>query len=132
MIGIAFQSQNKMHRVKKAADKASYRNFGHAGAGIRKIASSSIKSSPDASAAGSPPNTRKRNFIRRAIRFAVFEDGTGAVIGTMASMIGDAGGAHEQGGEYRGEEYPKREFMGPALDQGAPRLADNWRGTIGE
>lgn len=130
MITATVKTENRMHRVKQAAEKDAFRNFGHAAASIRKEAASSIESSPEPSPAGSPPHTRRRNFLRRAIRYAY--DKEGAVIGTMASVIGTAGEAHEKGIRYKGTEFPERPFMFPALEKSIPRFAGNWRGSIGE
>jgi hypothetical protein len=129
MFGLKFKLLNLTERVKAAADKAAFRSFSHAAASIRKDAVASIEVSPEPSPPGDPPHTRRR-LLPRAMRFAV--DKQGAVIGPMASMAGQVGGTHEFGGQYKGEQYPERPFMFPALERGVPRFAGQWRGSIGE
>lgn len=130
MIKATARTENRFHRVKKAADKGAFRNFFHAASSIRKDAASSIIGSPEPSEEGEPPHTRRRNFLRRAIRFDA--DKEGAVIGTMASVIGTAGEAHEKGIVYKGVDFPERAFMFPALERQIPRFAGEWKGSIGE
>jgi len=130
MITLRVQTENKLHRVQKAAERAAFRNFGHAAASLRKDAAASIESSPDPSQPGEPPHTRRRNYLRRAIRYAA--DKEGAVIGTIASILGTAGEPHEKGISYKGQDYPERPFMFPALERQVPRFAGEWRGIIGD
>lgn len=129
MFGLKIRTLDRTKRVKDAADKAAFRNFGHAAASIRKDAAASIEVSPEPSPRGTPPHTRRR-LLPRAMRYAV--DKLGAVIGPMASVAGQVGSAHEFGGRYKGQDYPEREFMFPALERGVPRFAGQWRGSIGE
>ena len=129
MFGIKFRTVDRTKRVKGAADKAVFRNFGHAAASIRKDAVASIEVSPDPSTPGSPPHTRRR-LLPRALRFDV--DKQGAVIGPMASVAGEVGHTHEFGGPYKGEDYPERSYMLPALERALPRFAGQWHGSIGE
>lgn len=130
MIEVKVKTENRFDRVQKASDKAAFRNFGHAAAAIRKDAAASIVSDAEPSEPGEPPHTRKRNFLRRAIRFDANKEG--AVIGTMASVIGTAGEAHEKGIVYKGTDFPERPFMFPAMERNIPRFAGEWRGSIGE
>jgi hypothetical protein len=129
MFGIKFRTVDRTKRVKDAADKAAFRNFGHAAASIRKDAVASIEVSPDPSPPGSPPHTRRR-LLPRALRFDV--DNKGAVIGPRASVAGQVGHTHEFGGSYKGEDYPERPYMLPALERALPRFAGQWQGSIGE
>lgn len=115
--------------VLNATDEAAFRNFGHAAARIRKDAAASIQTSDDPSQPGKPPHTQ-RGQLRRALRFAA--DKQGAVIGPRASFVGTSGEAHELGGSYRGEQYPERPYMQPALEQNLDRFAQDWAGSIGE
>lgn len=129
MFGLKIKTEDRTKRVKDAADKAAFRNFGHAAASIRKDVVASIETSPEPSPPGEPPHTRRR-LLPRAMRFAV--DKQGAVIGPMASVAGQVGSAHEFGGQFRGDQYPERPFMLPALERAVPRFAGQWRGLIGE
>lgn len=130
MIALTAQIQNRLERIQQAADKASFRNFGHAAATIRKDAAGSIEQSPGSSEPGTPPHTHKRKFLSRAIRFAYDKDG--AVIGPRFSVVGEAGEAHEFGGEFQGDIFEERAFMGPSLERNEDRFAAEWEGSIGE
>jgi len=129
MFCMKVKTEDRTKRVKVAADKAAFRSFSHAAASIRKDAVASIEVSPDPSSPGDPPHTRRR-LLPRAVRFAV--DKQGAVIGPTASIAGQVGGTHEFGGQYKGEQYPERRFMFPALERALPRFAGQWKGSIGE
>lgn len=131
MIGLDISLRPTFENVEKAASKANFANISHAARSINKDAKASIKSSEEPSAPGSPPNTRGRIWLRRAIRYAVDKENNVAVIGPLESMVGESAVAHELGGMYRGEDFDKRPFMGPALERATPRLAETWRGTIG-
>jgi len=129
MFALKFSFTDNTPELKKKADDAAYRNFGHAAASIAKGAKESIKTATGPSAPGQPPHTHKGAFLRRAIRYAA--DKTGAVIGPMASVVADVGTALEFGGHYKRQDYPPRPFMFPALERGAPRFASDWEGSIG-
>ena len=45
-------------------------------------------------------------------------------------IAGPVGMAHEFGGEFRGDEYPPRPFMGPALEKVKPGLPRFWSGSV--
>ena len=116
-------------KVVKSARAGSIKSLGHAGAAIRLQARHSIKKSPKKSAAGTPPNTRKGR-IRNAIKYAVTKSPPSVVIGPDVDVAGTAGKAHEFGGHYKKERYPKRRFMGPALEKVKPRLPALWGGSV--
>lgn len=130
MISIQVKTENNFKAVEKAADKAAFRNFGHAAASISKDVKQSIDRATGPSVPGQPPHTHKGTFLRRAIRYEA--DMEGAIIGPMASVVGEAGAVHEFGEVYYGQDYPPRPFMGPALERAAPRFGDSWQGSIGE
>ena len=46
MFGTKIRTQDRTKKVKDAADKAAFRNFGHAAAAIRKDAVASIEVAP--------------------------------------------------------------------------------------
>lgn len=116
-------------RVREAAEKAARRMFAKAAFRIFRDAQSSIERSATPSAPGTPPHTR-RGQLKRAIRYDATKDG--AVIGPLASMVGEAGAAHEFGGGFRGQDYPERPYMGPALDRELDKFAGEFRGAISE
>ena len=129
MIAAKVEFIDQTNRVIEAANRAAFKNFGHAAARIRKDAIESIIVSPVASMLGTPPHTRRKQ-LRNAITFDSNE--FGAVIGPRYSVAGESGSAHEFGGEYKGAHYPERAFMGPALENNLDRFASEWRGSIGE
>lgn len=116
-------------RVREAAEKAARRAFAKAAYRIFRDAQSSIERSTNPSPPGEPPHTR-RGQLKRAIRYDATKDG--AVIGPVASMVGTAGEAHEFGGGYRGQDYPERPFMGPALERELDNFAGEFTGSIGQ
>lgn len=129
MFGLKVKVEDKTKDVEKAAEKAAYRNFSHAGASIRKDAAASIEKADGPSKPGDPPHTHRRNFLRRAWRYAADKDGV--VIGPRASIVGQSAAAHEYGGEYKGQVYPKRPTAAPALERAIPRIGGQWAGSIG-
>ena len=143
MIGLQFKIESDTtKKVEKAADKATFKNLGHAASSIRKSAIESIKPAEGPSAPGTPPHTHtagvtkkgkpKKGHLPRAIVYDVDKAAQEAVIGPRASVVGESGAAHELGGEFHGDDYPERPFMFPALETNAPRLADEYAGSIGE
>lgn len=142
MIGMAIQIVNNLHRIAPAAERAAFKNVGHAAASLRKDAIASIEEGDGASPPGTPPHTHTQKTTRagktrlghlpRAITFAHDRKAMSAVIGPRESVVGTAGQAHEHGGEYKGEHYPPRPFMVPAMDRNLDRFADDWRGSVGE
>ena len=105
--------------------------LGRAGAYVRKTAVNSVRKSKRASAAGTPPNTR-RGLLKRAVLFGVEPDAGRVVVGPARSLIGISMTAHEFGGRYRGREYPRRPLMWPALEHAAPRLPKLWEDSLKE
>jgi phage gpG-like protein len=114
-------------RVRDAADKAARRAFAKAAYRIFRDAQASIERSKEPSAPGTPPHTR-RGQLKRAIRYDADKDG--AVIGPLASMVGEAGAAHEFGGESRGGTFPERAYMAPALERELDQFAGEFSGSI--
>lgn len=116
--------------IEIAEERARLENFRHAAGAIRKDAIASIIPDPlgRPSPAGTPVATR-RGQAKRAILYAA--DKYGAVIGPSNRFVGTSMSAHEFGGEYKGEQYPRRPTMGPALERQTDRFAGSWRGSIG-
>src|SRR5690349_2082890 len=132
MIGFTVKIEDQTKRVSGAAERATFRNLGHAAARISKDAKASLVTAEGPSPAGSPPHTHQGAFLRRAIRYDHNRKDQSAVIGPLASIVGEAGAAHEFGETFRGEDYPERSFMGPALEANEDRFAQEWQGSIGE
>jgi hypothetical protein len=138
VIGAFAKMTLNLGAVQTAADKAKFRNFGHAAARIRKDAAGSILPSDSPSSPGRPPHTRLKiskkgkritGALERAIVFDVTKES--AVIGPRATIVGQSGSAHELGGEYKGQIFPERSFMVPALDKNTDRFQADWEGSIG-
>lgn len=119
-------------RVQRAADRAT-REYLFRGAGlIRKIARGSIRrrKNPDRSSPrGRPPHTHTGQ-LKRALAFMADPANNRAIIGPRRSIVGRSGRAHEFGGRFRGDRYPRRPFMGPALDSARDDLARIWRDAV--
>jgi hypothetical protein len=94
------------------------------GSGKRKKRKGRRQPSP----AGTPPFT-DRGLLPRSIGYAV--EGDSAVIGTQYSMIGLGGKPHEDGGEFKGDDFPERAFMWPALQRKASIFGNSFQGSIG-
>lgn len=124
-VAIRVQPKKVLDRVRQA----NFKNLAHAGASIRLVARRSIRKRKKASPEGSPPNTRKGQ-LRRAIAYRVEKQRGAVVIGPDASIVGTAGKAHEFGGRYRRETFPKRPFMGPALAKVKSRLPRMWANSV--
>jgi hypothetical protein len=142
MIGLQVQLVDRMQQVADAAKKAEFKNLRHAAAAIRKTEIASIQDAPGPSTPGTPPHTHtggvsksgksRRGHLPRSIAFAQDKAAGLAVVGPRASVVGEAGAAHEFGGEFIGDDYPERPFAQPALEQNVDRFAQDWQGSIGE
>ncbi len=121
--------KDETRRVLKKAREASFKSLGHAGAAIRMAARRSIKRGGGKSQEGTPPHTRKGR-LKNAIMYAVERERQSVVIGPDVEMAGAAGKAHEFGGRYRKENYPKRPFMGPALEKLRSRIPSMWAKSV--
>lgn len=128
-IGIQVRTRADISNVLRAARRANIENLGHAGAAIRLTAKRSIRRSDKPADPGKPPKTR-RGQLRSAIRYAVEKNKQRVVIGPDHRFVGQSARAHEFGGRYRKQRYPKRRFMGPALDKTRDRLPRQWAASI--
>ena len=141
MLGLAVTIVDEMQRVADAAKAAEFRNLSHAAAAIRKTEIESIKPASGPSRPGEPPHTHtagltksgknRKGVLPKSIAYDVDKTAGIAVIGPRASIVGEAGGAMEHGGEFRGDEYPARPFAAPALEQNLDRFAQEWAGSVG-
>lgn len=131
MYGIKVRTENQMNRVKRSAEKAAAGNIFSAAGLVRKSAIDSIQRSTESSDPGQPPHTRRRQ-LPRAIVFHADKATPSAIVGPRKSFVGESGVAHEFGGQYRGQTFPQRPFMYPALERTAPAFAGTFRGSIGK
>ena len=127
---ISFKMEAKIQfrrdRILKAIQRANEGWLNSVGYLISSTAKGLIKRSTREASPGEPPHTR-RGLLRRAIRYRVASDRKSVVIGPTFSRVGTAGAAHEHGGRYKGETYPRRPFMGPALDEVLPRIGPKYK-----
>ena len=129
MFGVTVKTRSQPGKAVKKAKQGSIKSLGHAGAAIRLTPVRSIKKSKGPASPGQPPHTHTRR-LPRAIKYAVEKNRQTVVIGPAVESFGKAGRAHEHGGRYRRERYPKRPFMGPALEKTKSRLPKFWAGSV--
>jgi phage gpG-like protein len=125
MIAVKVTTKKSIDKVKRKAEQGNFKSLGHAAATIRLIARRSIRRRQTAAMPGSPPHTRQGQ-LKRSIMYAIDKQRGVALIGPSFDFVGTAGKAHEFGGRYRRERYPKRPFMGPALEKVKDRLPSLW------
>ena len=118
--------QLKLERIRRAAEKARAGYLRSAGYLVSMLAKKRIVRSTTKAPPGQPPTTR-RGLLRRAIRYAVAADRQSVVIGPAHSLVGTAGEPHEHGGRYKGDRYPRRPFMGPALEEASPLIGPMYK-----
>ena len=111
------------------AAKASVDVLRRMGAYIRRVAQSKVRQSQNPSQPGEPPHTR-RGALKRGILFGVDRRTNSVVVGPSIRFVGTSMQAHEFGGGYKRERYPKRPLMGPSLRESAPHLAKMWEDAV--
>ena len=111
------------------AAKASVDVLRRMGAYIRRAAQSKVRQSRNPSQPGEPPHTR-RGALKRGILFGVDRRMNSVVVGPSVRFVGTSMQAHEFGGGYKRERYPKRPLMGPSLRESAPHLAKMWENAV--
>ena len=109
--------------------KASVDVLRRMGAYIRRVAQSKVRQSRNPSQPGEPPHTR-RGALKRGILFGVDRRTNSVVVGPSVRFVGTSMQAHEFGGGYKRERYPKRPLMGPSLRESAPHLAKMWENAV--
>ncbi len=129
MIAMQARTRDNTKQVLTKAKKGSIKSLGHAGATIRLTAKRSIRRRKKPSPEGRPPSTRKAQ-LRGAILYAVEKQNDLVAIGPERAKVGTSAAAHEHGGRYKRQRYPKRPFMGPALETTKERLPRKWAGSV--
>ena len=109
--------------------KASLAVLRRMGAYVRRAAQHKVRSSEKPSPPGTPPHS-KTGVLKRGILFGVEKRRQSVVIGPSERFVGESMSAHEFGGRYRKERYPKRPLMGPTLKESAPRLSRLWEDAV--
>jgi hypothetical protein len=116
-------------QIRKEMDPGFFKSLGQAGAYIRAVARRMIRKSPQPAPAGHAPHTR-RGQLKNAILFAVEKPRMRVLIGPTFRGVGRSMMAHEFGGRYRGENFPRRPLMEPALERSRSRLPRFWSASI--
>ena len=129
MVGMQVRTRSDVPKVRRKVRRANITNLGHAGGTIRKVARHSIRRSPNPSAPGKPPHTRKGQ-LRSSILYAVEKNKQSVVIGPGVALAGRSATAHDFGGRYKRQRYPRRRFIGPALEQTRAKLPRHWAGSV--
>ena len=122
---IEFDEEGLVARVAKAAVDILRRM----GAYVRTVARRKVRTSERPSPAGTPPHSRT-GALRRGILFGVEKRRQSVVVGPSERFVGTSMTAHEFGGAYKRERYPKRPLMGPSLKESVPRLARMWQDAV--
>ena len=122
---IEFDEDGLVARVAKAAVDILRRM----GAYVRTVARRKVRTSERPSPAGPPPHSRT-GALRRGILFGVEKRRQSVVVGPSERFVGTSMTAHEFGGAYKRERYPKRPLMGPSLKESVPRLARMWQDAV--
>ena len=109
--------------------RASRESLKRAGAYVRRVAQRKVVTSPKPSQPGQPPHSR-HGLLKRGLLFGLERDGKSVLVGPGFRFVGESMSAHEFGGKYRRERYPKRPLMGPSLKESVPHLARMWDGAV--
>ena len=117
------------HKVIAAVERGNLVALRRAGAYIRKAARNRVSQSEHSSIPGSPPNTR-RGLLKNSLLFGVEKGSTTVVIGPAKTFIGTSMRAHEFGGRYKKQRYPKRPLMGPTLENSVSKLPKMWENIV--
>ena len=122
---IEFDRDGLVARVAKASVDVLRRM----GAYVRSVARRKVRPGDKPSPAGTPPHSRT-GALRRGILFGVERRRASVVVGPSERFVGTSAAAHEFGGAYKRERYPKRPLMGPSLKESVPRLARMWQDAV--
>lgn len=122
---IEFDEQGLIARVAQASIAVLKRM----GAYVRTVARRKVHLSDKPSLPNSPPHSR-RGALKRSILFGVEKRERTVLIGPGFRFIGTSLAAHEFGGKYKKEHYPKRPLMWPSLKESTPHLAQFWRDAV--
>lgn len=122
---VEFDGERLIARVAKACSGVLKRM----GAYVRTVARRKVKTSDRPSMPGSPPHSQT-GALKRGILFGVERTRKRVVIGPGFRFVGTSMVAHEFGGGYKKERYPKRPLMGPSLKESIPRLARLWEDAV--
>ena len=119
---VEFDAEGLAARVAKASVEVLKRM----GAYVRTVARRKVHTSDRPSTPGTPPHSRT-GALKRGILFGVEKRRQSVIVGPSEKFVGTSMVAHEFGGGYKLERYPKRPLMGPSLKESAPHLGKMWR-----
>jgi len=119
---------DETRRVTAAAHRATLSALRKTAYAIFRDVQASIVTDSKPSLPGEPPHSR-RGLARRAERYDVDAAAETAVIGPRFSVIGTAMQPEEFGGKYRGDKYPQRPSIGPALQRNLDLLPAGFAGA---
>ena len=122
---VEFDAEGLVARVAKASVDILRRM----GAYVRTVARRKVKTSERPSTPGTPPHSRT-GALKRGILFGVERRRESVLVGPSERFVGTSAAAHEFGGAYKRERYPKRPLMGPSLKESSPRLARMWQDAV--
>jgi len=103
---------------------------------VTQMAKSRIVRANRASSPGASPHTKGKagKNLKGAIRYFFDKDKPEAIIGPSAEFVSDVGALHEFGGDRpstpKRENYPKRPFMGPALEESLDRFVGQFKSSL--
>lgn len=122
------------NKVRRAVDRANRQSLSRAGALVRGIARKSIRKPRGKGTAppGQPPYSHV-GLLRKLIFFLFENRKKTVVVGPAkinkpgrAPQLLEHGGRNRKGDYYRGNPY-----VGPALKTAEPKLAEQWRDSVG-
>lgn len=122
---IEFEEKTLLAKVAKASVDILKRM----GAYVRTVARRKVKSSDKPSPPGSPPHS-KTGALKKGILFGLEKKNSSVLIGPSDRFVGASASAHEFGGKYKKERYPKRPLMGPSLKESIPQLTKLWQDAV--
>ena len=122
---IEFEEKTLLAKVAKASVDILKRM----GAYVRTVARRKVKSSDKPSQPGSPPHS-KTGALKKGILFGLEKKNSSVLIGPSDRFVGTSASAHELGGKYKKERYPKRPLMGPSLKESIPQLTKLWQDAV--
>lgn len=127
---IKFETKYRSEQIRamqKRVDKGIFETLEHTAAAVRLTAFRLIFKRKGPSPKGTPIYSPEGKAKRPgAILFFVSDSEDFSVVGFSEGMMADSMRPHEHGGEYRGQTFPARPTMGPALEINSVRFADDF------
>ena len=131
-IGQAKAAFFDLEKVRKSAEKSTYRQLSKAGAFVRRTAKGLIRSQKKVSKAGNPPASHT-GLLKQFIFFGLDSHKMSMFVGPVRlnRSDGSAPGLLERGGIGKNKKrYRKRPYMLPALEKEAPKFPQFWANDL--